>query len=318
MASGTGHFCVFSFQFKSGFIVVEFNGGPVVKSVAALAIGDAVLVELPAMDIFVTGRAGGRQAGKFLVPLREPAPFVLSMASHAGLFGMRALQAELRLVVIEAGFGPAGADMAAVARLVGVVFGVDKPLVHIFMAIGAVFADIPEPPFFIRVLFVARETRRGGMPAVQRKFGFAMVGNRKQTAGKAIHGVAPATIGTQPQDGSQLAFVVIRMAGIAAVVPQRLGVAACSMAFAAIDRFMPAFQFKAGEGMVEVFHGARRAEGVFRMAVGAGVAEFTVMSIPVATGAIIGAHPRPVLKDRGRGGIHRMASGTFQLPVPAF
>ena len=91
MAAGAGHPGVFSFEFESRFIVIKFRSFPVVEPVALNAICDAAFFKLPAMHVFVTGRAVGRHICKLLVSLGKFAYVVFfPVAGHARLIGMRA------------------------------------------------------------------------------------------------------------------------------------------------------------------------------------------------------------------------------------
>jgi hypothetical protein len=60
VASLTGYFYVFAFEFKFGFIVVEFLDIPIVIAVAFRTIGHAELLKLFVVTVFVAARTGGR------------------------------------------------------------------------------------------------------------------------------------------------------------------------------------------------------------------------------------------------------------------
>lgn len=181
-------------QFKSSLVVVEFDSLPVVKSMAPLAIGDALLIKLLTVNVFMTGRTRRRQIPEFLIALGEPSALVVPMAGHAWLPGMRALKFELCLVMIKMIVRPGRSNVAPFAGQVGVKFWINKSLMHILVTVCTFFTDVPELPFFLRLLFVARKTRGGGMAAVQREFGLGMVGNGEHTAGEAVYRMALATI----------------------------------------------------------------------------------------------------------------------------
>ena len=91
MAAGTSHPGVFSLEFESRFIMIKFHSLPVVEPVALNAIRDAAFFKLPAMHVFVTGRAVGGHICKLLVSLGKFAYVVFfPVAGHARLIGMRA------------------------------------------------------------------------------------------------------------------------------------------------------------------------------------------------------------------------------------
>lgn len=88
MTSRARYLSVFSIQLKCRFIVIKFYGIPIVKRVAAQAIRDAVFFKLLFMHVFVTLCTGSGQVSKLLVPLREFSFVLVSVAGHAGLFGV--------------------------------------------------------------------------------------------------------------------------------------------------------------------------------------------------------------------------------------
>lgn len=95
VASGASYFGVFPIQLECRLIMVEFDGFPVVKSMASHTIRDTIFFKLLPVHVFVTGGASGRRIGKLLESLGELAHIVFfTVASHAGLIGMSALQSE--------------------------------------------------------------------------------------------------------------------------------------------------------------------------------------------------------------------------------
>ena len=209
--------------------------------------------------------------------------------------------------------------MAAVARTLRVEFGIDKPDVHIRMAIHAAFADIFEFPLF-RFLFVAGKTRRSHVRAFQFEFGLVVLGNGVRAIFKTVHGVAPVAIGADAQDGSHLAFVVILVAGIAGEVRQGIEKIAAFMAFLAIQALVFPGQFKTRQVVVEFLQGALplHPERFFIVAFGAVGSEFIVVHVPVAAGTVAGPGAEPVLKNSGRRDVHGVAAGAVELLVFAF
>ena len=150
--------------------------------------------------------------------------------------------------------------MAFFARLIGVEFFIQVPVVHIRMAVRTFFTDISELPFFIGILLVTGKTRRCHMPAFQLEFRFVVIVNCEQTSGESIDSVAFGTIGAKPEDGGQLPFMVIFMTGVAGIMRKWIGKIICGMAFFAINRFMFPLQHEPGQVMVEIFHGYGCAE----------------------------------------------------------
>lgn len=61
---------VFPFQFESRFIVVEFDGIPVIKSMTLHTVRNAVFFKLPVVYVFVASRTGRGQICKLLIPHR--------------------------------------------------------------------------------------------------------------------------------------------------------------------------------------------------------------------------------------------------------
>lgn len=204
--------------------MVEFDGIPVVECVALHAIRNAVFFKLPAMHVFVTGCASGRHVGKLLKsPGQMSFVVFFPVTRHTCLFRMGARQFEPGNVMVEMVFFPACRDVAFFARLIGVEFFIQVPVVHVRMAVRTFFTDISELPFFIGILLVTGKTRRCHMPAFQLEFRFVVIVNCEQTSGESIDSVAFGTIGAKPEDGGQLPFMVIFMTGVAGIMRKWIG-----------------------------------------------------------------------------------------------
>ena len=70
VATCTIYLGVFPFQFECRFIVVEFDGIPVIKGMALNTVCNAVFFKLPVVYIFVASRTGRGQICKLLVTRR--------------------------------------------------------------------------------------------------------------------------------------------------------------------------------------------------------------------------------------------------------
>ena len=68
-------------------------------------------------------------------------------------------------------------DMATFAGLVGIVFFIDKTVVHVRMTIHAAFAYFSELPLS-RIRFMTIDAGGGQVCAGQREFGLVVFGNR--------------------------------------------------------------------------------------------------------------------------------------------
>ena len=190
MAFIAGNIPVFPVKRKSGEGMVEHPCLPV-EVIMAFKARCALGAELPHMHLPVAFQAIGRESGEILaLSTRFSGAY---MAGPARLFPVCPFQQVARGIMVKGDIVPAGVLVASQAILAGIVLWIQNCSMNVFVAVAALFTDLPELPAF--TFAVAVETGDGLVSATKGKGSFSVSFDGVQCGGKSPFGVTLGAVG---------------------------------------------------------------------------------------------------------------------------
>ena len=218
-------------QFEICVVMVEFAGFPVFIIVTTQAALRAISLELGMVRVLVAVQTARIKTIELLYC--HPVLTNRKMAITAGLPFMFSLECIPGDLMIERDIFPAANLMAILTGGLRIVFFVNAGFMDIFMAITAFYPNIPELPFRVQFIFMAKKAWCRHMGAFQGEFGLLMLFKSECRGCKPGYIVAVGTI-QMAFSFQQLPFMIILMAIHAIYMSYRIRVFAL-MACLAVD-----------------------------------------------------------------------------------